>query len=285
MDLLVADGSVDLAHSDNPPVGGTPQYATDGDPATSAPGTVWPSYWLNTLMKELVGILTAAGIAPDRNVTTQILTGIQVLIQRATGKAAADTGAANAYVVAPVPALVGARGAGFEIAFTPAHDNTGASTLNDGLGAVPIVYPDGAALAAGAIKATGYAKCAWSASLGKYVLLTSLLTNVGGSFGTTGYTLFPGTPFAAAWAAFSLATLSQNTNTPTGTLWDQIGVTLPFGFTTRSIWMQPMLDIQANGQFVFAAPQGRSSGGCTVYVTASAFSALPIPGVLLAFGF
>jgi hypothetical protein len=81
MDLLVSDSSVPWADADQPPVGGTPQYATDGNPAADppVPGTVWPAYWFNTLLKELLAILTAAGVTPDRTVTNQLLTALQDL--------------------------------------------------------------------------------------------------------------------------------------------------------------------------------------------------------------
>jgi hypothetical protein len=79
MDLLIADGSVPLASADLPPGSGTPQYATDGNPALNIPGTVWPSYWLNGLMRELMALLTAGGITPNRTVYTQLRDALQAM--------------------------------------------------------------------------------------------------------------------------------------------------------------------------------------------------------------
>jgi len=68
---------------------------------------------------------------------------------------AADTGAANAYAVAPSPAIA-AYGAGQMIVLKPAHANTGASTITvSGLSAAAIKMPDGSALPAGALATTG----------------------------------------------------------------------------------------------------------------------------------
>jgi hypothetical protein len=77
MDLLIANASVPLASADGPPATGTPQYATDGNPVTNIPGTVWPAYWLNGLMQELMAILVAGGITPNRNVYTQLRDALQ----------------------------------------------------------------------------------------------------------------------------------------------------------------------------------------------------------------
>lgn len=79
MDLLIADSSVNLAGADGPPVSGTPQYGTDGNPGIGQQATVWPSYWLNALMRELMAILVAGGITPDRTVYTQLRDALRVM--------------------------------------------------------------------------------------------------------------------------------------------------------------------------------------------------------------
>lgn len=67
---------------------------------------------------------------------------------------AVDSGAANAYVVAFSPA-VGAVVAGTPIWVKIAHTNTGASTLNFGAGALPIINPDSTTVGGGAMSANG----------------------------------------------------------------------------------------------------------------------------------
>lgn len=73
---------------------------------------------------------------------------------------AADTGGADAYVIALSPALT-ARVVGMPIHFMAANANTGPSTLNDGLGAVDISNNFDQPLAAGAIKAGQIVTVAW----------------------------------------------------------------------------------------------------------------------------
>ena len=79
MDLLIADSSVNLAGADTPPVSGTPQYATDGNPSIAVQATVWPAYWLNGLMLELMAILTAGSVTPDRTVFTQLRDALRAM--------------------------------------------------------------------------------------------------------------------------------------------------------------------------------------------------------------
>ena len=63
-----------------------------------------------------------------------------------------DTGAVNALIVAPVPPIT-ERKAYTTLLTKPAITNTGAVTINDGLGAVPIVRGTGTALVAGDLQA------------------------------------------------------------------------------------------------------------------------------------
>lgn len=68
---------------------------------------------------------------------------------------AADTGSANAYALAPSPA-VSAYAAGQMVTLKPVNANTGASTLAvSGLSAVAVKMQDGSALSAGAMLAGG----------------------------------------------------------------------------------------------------------------------------------
>lgn len=68
---------------------------------------------------------------------------------------AADTGTANAYAIAPSPAIA-AYVAGQLVTLKPANANTGASTLAvNGLSAVAVKMQDGSALSAGAMLAGG----------------------------------------------------------------------------------------------------------------------------------
>ncbi|WP_168793609.1 hypothetical protein [Paraburkholderia aromaticivorans] len=72
MDRLIAPNSVIAAQADAAPATGTPQFATDGNPATNTPATQWPAYQYNALQEELIAILVAAGVTPDRTQNNQI---------------------------------------------------------------------------------------------------------------------------------------------------------------------------------------------------------------------
>jgi hypothetical protein len=138
MDRLIAPNSVDAGHADTAPATGTPAYATDGNPATGVPATLWPSYQYNAIQEELIAILAAAGITPDRTSNAQIVAAIKSL-----GKKTAvlnDTGAVNAYAAAnATPLVVGTWVDGVVQAVKIAHTNTAASTYSpDGLTAIPI---------------------------------------------------------------------------------------------------------------------------------------------------
>ncbi len=158
MDALIATNSVPLAQADTAPLTGTPQYATDGNPATNTPATIWPAYQFNAIQAELLGIIGAAGIAPDRTKTNQIVVALQHLFQGGAATYAADTGTAGVYAIALEPAPLSITpgmlvGIGGIVAANP-----GASTLDvNWLGALPIHGPGGTALQGGEFVAGGNA--------------------------------------------------------------------------------------------------------------------------------
>lgn len=89
------------------------------------------------------------------------------------GEFIADTGAANAYVCNFVPAIT-ARSESTPLRFKATHANTGACTINDGVGTVALVGGAHAALQGGEIIANGIAWVQWNSSVGgggSYVLL------------------------------------------------------------------------------------------------------------------
>lgn len=57
----------------------------DGDPITGALGTRVSATWLNTMQDELLTLLTAAGIDPAANDSTQVLQSLAVLIANGVG--------------------------------------------------------------------------------------------------------------------------------------------------------------------------------------------------------
>lgn len=88
------------------------------------------------------------------------------------GEAAIDTGTANAYSCVYSPAIV-ARSEQQVLRFKVKTANTGASTFNDGLGAVALVGGAQSALQGGELIANGDAWAQWNTSIGggAYILL------------------------------------------------------------------------------------------------------------------
>ena len=138
MDRLIAPNTVVAGQADAAPATGTPGYATDGNPATGIPATLWPAYQYNAFQEELIAILSAAGITPDRTTNSQIAAAIKRLVQKTT--ILADAGAANAYAAVNTPPLTVATWLDGTVQQVKiANSNTGASTYApDGLTAIPI---------------------------------------------------------------------------------------------------------------------------------------------------
>ncbi|WP_338523376.1 hypothetical protein NUH87_26860 [Pseudomonas batumici] len=116
---------------------GTAGFFTDGNPATGTTPTILPAEFLNMLMLEILGVLSAAGVTPSKSNFTQLVTAIKAVNKQAT--ILADTGIAGAYSAVNVPALTALPGTGFVQRVNIANANTGASTYApDGLAAKPI---------------------------------------------------------------------------------------------------------------------------------------------------
>lgn len=80
MDRLIATNSVVSGSADTAPVSGTPQFATNGNPALSIPATTWAAYQYNAIQEELIGVITGAGLSPDRTNNGQVIAAIKSLI-------------------------------------------------------------------------------------------------------------------------------------------------------------------------------------------------------------
>lgn len=127
---------------------GDPGYFTKGNPGTGLSATVPGQDWFNAVQEELMAIIEAAGLTPDKADTDQVLEAINILSQAA--RYAADTGEANAYVATYSPEIT-EHVVGLPLSFQAAHANTGASTFNPGPGVVAIKRSNGDALLEGDI--------------------------------------------------------------------------------------------------------------------------------------
>lgn len=155
MDRLIAVNSVASGSADAAPSTGTPQFATNGNPATGVPATVFPAYAFNAIQEELIAIIVTAGITTDKTNNTQVVNAIRALIKQSS--ILTETGAANAYTtVNPTPLVVGTLVHGVRQTVQFVHANTGASTYApDGLAVKPIYGLALAALQGGEIPAKG----------------------------------------------------------------------------------------------------------------------------------
>lgn len=79
MDRIIATNSVPSSLADTAPTTGTPQFATNGNPATAQPATVLPAYMFNAIQEEIIAAIVAAGQTPDRTNNAQLLAAIRVL--------------------------------------------------------------------------------------------------------------------------------------------------------------------------------------------------------------
>lgn len=133
-----------------PSAPGTAGYFTDGSALEGVSPTYVPAEFLNSVMLEIMNVVMAAGITPNKAVYTQLLAAIENLIEARAGDYATDTGVANAYVIALSPPIT-AYTPGLTVKFRAANANTAACTLNAGGGVVPLLRDDGSPLQLGDI--------------------------------------------------------------------------------------------------------------------------------------
>lgn len=154
-----------------PTAQGAPGYFTDGDLVGGVEPTIVPAHFLNALMLEMLSVLAAAGIVPDKAQYGQLALAIKTIVQAPAGSYAIDTGAANAYAALYAPAVT-ARVDGLTLKFRATSSNTGAATFApSGLGAKPVLGGAHAALQGGEIVAGGLVEVIWSSLLDAWVLL------------------------------------------------------------------------------------------------------------------
>ncbi|HDR9026963.1 TPA: hypothetical protein QDB14_001133 [Burkholderia vietnamiensis] len=70
-------------------VAGTPGFFTDGNPQTSEPRTVLRSEFMNTVMLEMLNVLSAGSVTPDKTKQNQMALAIANMISAAVTAAAA----------------------------------------------------------------------------------------------------------------------------------------------------------------------------------------------------
>jgi len=137
----------------------TNKYPTIGDSGTGIPATTADAYWAYMLVEEIYNLLVDAGITPSISNLAQLKEAVDAKISAATGTLAiedssaiqnqkfsyaADTGAADAYVITLSPAP-SAYAAGQRFAFKATNTNTTTSTINVNSLGVKTIKKDGGA--------------------------------------------------------------------------------------------------------------------------------------------
>lgn len=271
MDLLIAEGSVPFSSADVPPVSGTPQYATDGNPPSVLP-TIWPSYWFNGLARELVvNLVQALGLTPDRTLTNQIYWAIArmagssfttVTADSSLTASAAGTVVINATannVTITLPQVASAGGKRTQLKFIRIDNSGHTVTLQEDAGdsvwtlgssftmaplSTEVLIGDGGTnwlpsraaimngyLGAGAL--AGYATEAWVGAQG--FLTSANFTGSNQSLGDPGYQKLPG-GLILQWGGG---------NAPIGSPPQYVDVTFPVTFPTAALRM--LLGGQSSG--------------------------------------
>jgi hypothetical protein len=156
MDRLVAPNSVPFAGADVAPTGGTPQYATSGNPGTGQAATLIEAYAWNAVQDEIVNAEIDAGLTQAGPTWNQLS---QSILIRAGGYAL-DTGTVNAVAITLKPNASLPAGTawpasaavlmGAQIRFKIGVTNTGPATITiNAAPPIPIVRPGGVPLSNG----------------------------------------------------------------------------------------------------------------------------------------
>lgn len=156
-----------------PSVGLVDGKFVDENPLTGTPGSLIPSAWENSVTDEVLNVIQAAGLAPAEADLTQLLQAIRVIGQLGSGGYGADTGVANAYLVAYAPAVV-AVDEKLVLRFKAKTANTGASTFApNGLAPGPLLGASHLPLQGGEIVANGLCTVSYSVALAAWILVSS----------------------------------------------------------------------------------------------------------------
>ncbi len=67
------------------PAQGANQFWTNGDPGLGVPATIPPAYWFNMVQKEILKVITDAGLTPSKADDTQLSAAISALIAAGGG--------------------------------------------------------------------------------------------------------------------------------------------------------------------------------------------------------
>lgn len=157
------------------PVGGLANDPyLDANPVGGIEGSPVPAAAIEHPMRELVALITDAGLAPTGATLTQVATAVRALMQRQAASISVAGGTADAITAAYTPAIA-ALVNGMTLYVRPSAANTVIAPTftptSPAIAAKPIVKGAGAALAVGDIAGAGHwLKLQYDATLDKWVL-------------------------------------------------------------------------------------------------------------------
>lgn len=205
--------------------------------------------------------ITGSDVLDDGNAANLIATFKSMLQQATSIGYLLDTGAVNAYVITPVPAVVAYKG-GQTFFMVPANTNTAASTVTaSGLGVKAIVHSDGSAVLPGDIPAGGGVQLIYSAALGKFIL-NSVVTQ----FGSAWFRV-PNSKYIVQWVAYNIA-IGSTSNVSAPATAGSGTVSYPITFPNTGDFCHAAPKVSTNtGQATAAYADETNTTGQTLFVT------------------
>lgn len=161
-----------------PPINTDDGLFHNGNPLDGTKGTIVTAEHLNNeqgairdVQKELIAVLSDAGMAPDADKAGQLLSAIRRVLLNKNNNYFVDTGNANSIVLTPAPALTAlSDGQRFDIACAAA--NTGPVTIKiNNLDALPLIGSAGALQGGEIASAKGLISVVWSQSRNSFLLI------------------------------------------------------------------------------------------------------------------
>lgn len=152
-----------------------------------------------------------------------------------SGNYAIDTGAANAFVIATIPATAQLY-KGMAFTFKSAHTNTGGSTLDAGTGALPLVRNDGVALVSGDVLAGSIYTVTYDATTTSFWIDAPVASQYSGGtpesgFGCASQVDATNSVTAGVNPTINSSIIGSNVNAPVGTNYPGFGL-VETGFVT-----------------------------------------------------
>lgn len=184
---------------------------TEGSSSAGVESTQIKAAWLNSVQRELVGVVEAAGLTLDAASDVQLLAAIRTLGQAGAALYAVDTGSAAAYKAAFKPEITSLTD-GMRLYVRAANTNTGATpTLAvDKVAAKTIVKGANSALSVSDILAGALMMVVYDKTRDVWVLLNpSIGANTVTAWNDSGFADDSDRPLSTGWLRRAMGTLAS----------------------------------------------------------------------------